>query len=86
MNNIKVKFKEAGKWGDNPADPIFEVKEGEEREVSANLANVVVKAGKGTIVIESPEAVEPEPEMPQNTDVKEGELNNNSKKNKKGKK
>lgn len=54
MNNlIKVKFKEAGKWADNPADPIFEVEAGEEKKVSASLANVLIESGKGEIVTDT---------------------------------
>lgn len=49
-DKITVKFKEAGKWADNPADPIFEVEEGEVREVSATLANLIVENKRGKIV------------------------------------
>ena len=50
MSLIKIKFLEAGKWGDHPADPIFEVEEGEEREVSASLARTATDAGKAEYV------------------------------------
>ncbi len=50
MALIKIKFLEAGKWGDHPADPIFEVEEGEEREVSASLARIATDAGKAEYV------------------------------------
>lgn len=47
---IKIKFLEKGKWGDHPADPIFEVRAGEEREVSPNLAKTATEAGKAEFV------------------------------------
>lgn len=50
MSLIKIKFLEAGKWGDHPADPIFEVEEGEEKEVSAALARTATDAGKAEYV------------------------------------
>jgi len=56
---ILVKFKEEGKWADNPADPIFEVKAGEECEVSANFANMLAESGKGKIVKKKTTVKEP---------------------------
>lgn len=50
MSLIKIKFLEDGKWGDHPADPIFEVKEGDEKEVSASLARTATDAGKAEYV------------------------------------
>ncbi len=50
MSLIKIKFLEDGKWGDHPADPIFEVKAGEEKEVSASLAKFATDAGKAEFV------------------------------------
>ena len=47
----RVKFKEAGKWADSDTTiPQFEVEAGEEREVSLELADIIVQAGKGEIV------------------------------------
>lgn len=46
-----VKFKSAGKWAEyNPAIPQFEVSKDEVREVSHELAESIVRAGKGEIV------------------------------------
>lgn len=46
-----VKFKEAGKWAElDTSLPQFEVAAGEEREVSAGLADVIVDAGRGEII------------------------------------
>lgn len=59
MSLILIKFLEAGKWGDHPADPLFDVEEGEEKHVSASLANTAVEAGKAEFI--KPEA-KPEPE------------------------
>ncbi len=50
MSLIKIKFLEDGKWGDHPADPIFEVKAGEEKDVSASLAKFATDAGKAEFV------------------------------------
>ena len=50
MSKIKVKFLVAGDWMDEPKDPIFSVAAGEEREVSASLANVAIEAGKAEFV------------------------------------
>ncbi len=50
MSLIKIKFLEDGKWGDHPGDPIFEVKAGEEKDVSANLAKFATDAGKAEFV------------------------------------
>jgi len=47
---INVRFKENGKWADNPADPVFDVKAGDTKMVSSSLANVLIKSGKGSIV------------------------------------
>lgn len=44
---IEMIFKDGGKWADNPADPIFTVGAGESKMVSANLASVLIKSGKG---------------------------------------
>lgn len=50
MSLIKIKFFEDGKWGDHPGDPIFEVKAGDERDVSADLAKFATDAGKAEFV------------------------------------
>lgn len=52
MDKISVKFNKegVGPWADGPADPIFEVKEGEVVEVSLALAKTVEAASKGRIV------------------------------------
>lgn len=50
MSLIKIKFLQAGRWADHPKDPIFEVEEGEEKEVSADLAKVATNAGKAEFV------------------------------------
>ena len=50
-NMKRVKFKEAGKWADSDTTvPQIEVKAGEECEVSLELADIIVGAGKGEIV------------------------------------
>ncbi len=59
MSKILVKFLEAGRWGDHPADPLFDVAEGEERHVSAELANTAIMAGKAVFM---PPEVEADPE------------------------
>ena len=69
-DKITVKFKEEGKWSDNPADPVFEVEEGEVREVSASFANMLVDAKKGKIVKKKVVKTEDEDEKPE---LKEGE-------------
>lgn len=51
MSLIKVKFLVAGTWGDHPGDPLFDVEVGEEREVSADLANTAIASGKAEFVI-----------------------------------
>jgi len=55
-----VKFKSKGKWAEvNPALPQFEVKAGEVREVSNELADVIEDAGRGEIVkVDKPKASE----------------------------
>lgn len=58
---IKIRFFEVGKWADHPADPIFEVGEGEEKDVSPSLAKVAVEAGKAEFVVSKPESA-PEPD------------------------
>ena len=68
-NKIKVKFKQDGKWADNPADPVFEVKEGDELEVSAHLANILVESGKGEIITTNNK------ETPAKEDKKDGKKN-----------
>ena len=50
MSKIKVKFLVDGDWMDEPSKPIFSVVAGEEREVSASLANVAIEAGKAEFV------------------------------------
>jgi len=50
MSKIKVKFLVDGKWMDEPRDPSFDVKAGDEREVSAQLANFAIEAGKAEFV------------------------------------
>jgi len=50
MSKIKVKFLVDGKWMDEPRDPPFDVKAGDEREVSAQLANFAIEAGKAEFV------------------------------------
>ena len=55
-----VKFKSKGKWAEvNPALPQFEVKAGEIKEVSSELADVIEDAGRGEIVkVDKPKASE----------------------------
>lgn len=44
----RVKFKEPGRWAEvNPAAPQFDVVAGEVREVSDELARIIVDADKG---------------------------------------
>ncbi len=62
MSLIKIKFLQAGKWADHPKDPIFEVEEGEVKEVSVDLAKVATEAGKAEFIQAKPE---PEPEKEQ---------------------
>lgn len=50
MSKIKIKFLVAGEWMDEPSKPIFAVEAGDEREVSARLANIAVEAGKAEFV------------------------------------
>lgn len=64
MSLIKIKFLQAGKWADHPKDPIFEVEEGEVKEVSADLAKVATDAGKAEF-IQAKREPEPEPEKEQ---------------------
>ena len=54
MSKIKVKFLVDGKWMDEPRDPPFDVKAGDEREVSAQLANFAIEAGKAEFVKPKP--------------------------------
>ncbi len=42
-----IKFKDAGKWADSPADPVFDVEAGQIIDVSEALGKVVIDAGKG---------------------------------------
>lgn len=73
-DKILVKFKEAGKWADNPADPVFEVDADEVVEVSANLANIVVDAKKGKIVKKKPiEKTEEDKDPNDGDEPKEGD-------------
>ena len=52
-----VKFKEAGKWADSDTTvPQITVEAGEVCEVSLSLADIIVGAGKGTIVEPAKEA------------------------------
>lgn len=76
MSEIKVKFLEAGRWGDNPADPLFDVVEGEERLVSAGLANAAIIAGKAVFMPPEEDvqtAVAPEDDAPTAGPVKKAE-------------
>ena len=50
MSLVKIQFLEAGEWCDHPADPIFKVKKDEKKEVSVDLANAAVDAGKAIFV------------------------------------
>jgi len=50
MSKIKIKFLEDGEWMDEPSKPIFNVKKGEEKEVSARLANLAIEGGKAEFV------------------------------------
>lgn len=60
MKNIK--FHKAGKWAEpDTLLPQFEVEEGEEREVSNELADIIVDAKRGKIVPSKPAAVEQKP-------------------------
>ena len=58
MGKIKIKFLEAGKWGDEPSKPIFEVKAGEEKMVTADFATRAVNAGRAVFVGKAEEASE----------------------------
>ena len=51
MQKIKVRFFEAGKWADEPKDPVFDVKANEVKEVSLELATVVTNAKKGELYV-----------------------------------
>lgn len=50
MSLVKIQFFCAGEWADHPADPIFKVKAEEIREVSVDLANAAVDAGKARFI------------------------------------
>lgn len=50
MSLVKIQFLEDGEWGDHPADPLFKVKKDEKKEVSSDLANAAVTAGKAIFV------------------------------------
>lgn len=50
MSLVKIQFLVEGKWADHPADPIFEVEADEIRDVSADLANAAVEAGKARFI------------------------------------
>lgn len=52
MTTIKIKFLQDGRWGDHPSQPLFEVKAGDERDVSPLLANFAVDSGKAEFVRE----------------------------------
>ena len=66
MSEIKIRFLCDGCWSDEPGKPNFEVKEGDEREVTARLANIAVSAGKAEFVVLKPEPeVQQEPEAQQ---------------------
>lgn len=51
----KIKFDSDGKWSDHPKDPIFEVKSGEIRSVSYDLAKLIINSGKGERVTSTQE-------------------------------
>ena len=51
MSEIKIKFLCDGCWSDEPGKPNFEVEAGDEREVTARLANIAVSAGKAEFVV-----------------------------------
>lgn len=59
MSMIKIRFLQEGSWADHPRDPIFDVFAGEEKEVSASLANVAIESGKAEYVL--PEKPKQEP-------------------------
>jgi len=50
MSKIKVRFLEAGEWGDEPGKPVFAVKANEVVEVTARLAKIATDAGKATFL------------------------------------
>ena len=58
-----VKFKEAGKWADSDTTvPQITVEAGEVCEVSLGLADIIVQAGRGTIVKPKPSEKDKETE------------------------
>lgn len=50
MSLVKIQFLVAGEWADHPADPIFEVEADQILDVSVDLANVAVAAGKARFI------------------------------------
>ena len=47
MDKVEVRFFEAGKWMDNPSEPVFEVKADEVKLVSKDLSYTLELTGKG---------------------------------------
>ena len=50
MSQIEVRFVEDGEWMDEANKPIFKVKAGEKRLVSARLAKIATDAGKAVFL------------------------------------
>lgn len=61
---VRVRFFEAGKWADKVWEPQFYVKANEEKEVSPELARIVVDAGRG-VVVPNEAATETKAEKPE---------------------
>ncbi len=59
MNKIKVRFTKAGTWGDEPKDPVFDVKVGDIKALTPRVANLAVSAGKAEYYVAKPEKVVP---------------------------
>jgi uncharacterized protein (DUF3084 family) len=47
---LNIRFLEDGKWSDHPSQPVFDVKAGDEKQVSARLAKLAIDAGKAVIL------------------------------------
>lgn len=62
MSKVKVKFYEPKKWAEHiPALPQFEITEkDEEKDISPELAEIVVGTGQGEYVLEDPPPKTPE--------------------------
>jgi len=58
---FKVRFLQDGRWSDKPWLPVFDVKAGDVKSVSAELAKVATQAGKAVIVQDNPQKIEDKP-------------------------